>query len=523
MVKREVIEQREAILFSVKAPQMPTLNIPDDKTKVNITYPLIEPFVSVRIYWDENLKEIIYKIQEPGLDENEKTVLHLIEEGIKELINISLVNIKDEGIVIEYLEKSTKILLTELRIKISVDSFLKIMYYIYRDFVGLNDFEPLMRDPFIEDIECNGINSPVYIVHRRLRNLKTNLTFTSIPYLASLVEKIAQKCGKYVSYANPLLDGSLPDGSRVNSTFTQDISTKGPTVTIRKFTKDPWTPTKLMKNKTVSPEMLAYLWILLENESNLMVIGGTGSGKTSILNAIAFFIPPPARIVSIEDTHELQLMHENWLPSVTREATSGFGGASKQGEVSLFDLLKESFRQRPDYVIVGEIRGAEAAVLFQGMASGHSCMGTMHAEDVQTMVRRLETPPISLSATLVDSLDIVCIMSQVKINNEPARRLTSIVEILNISEEKGKASTNTAFMWNPANDKFLFKVDLKVFDKICQEKGITKEQLINEFKIRVKLLIEMYKRNIIEITEVYNIINEYYKNPQGVLKRLNIV
>jgi len=525
MFKKEAIsEEGEPVLFRLNTIlQIPLIQIPEDKTKINIIYPLIDPFVSVRIYWDDNLKEVIYKIHEPELDENERTVLGLIEEGIKELINISLVNIKDEKVVIEYLEKSARILLTELRIRISVDSFIKIMYYIYRDFIGLNDLEPLMRDPFIEDIECNGVGTPVYIVHRKLRNLKTNLTFTSIPYLAGLVEKIAQRCGKYVSYANPLLDGSLPDGSRVNSIYTQDISTKGPTITIRKFTKDPWTPTKLMKNKTISPEMLAYIWILLENESNIMVIGGTGSGKTSILNAIAFFIPPPARIVSIEDTHELQLMHENWLPNVTREATSGFGGAARQGEVSLFDLLKESFRQRPDYVIVGEIRGAEASVLFQGMASGHSCLGTMHAEDVVTMIRRLETPPISLSPTLVDSLDVVCIMSQVKIKDEPARRVTAIVEILNVSEEKGKAATNTAFVWNPSNDKFLFKTDLKVFDKIIQQKGITKEQLMKEFQTRVKLLIEMYKRNILEITEVHGIINEYYKNPQGVLKRLNII
>ena len=522
MVKREAVESSEAVLFSIKSPQIPSLNIPEDKSKINITYPLIEPFVQVRIYWDNNLNEVIYKIEEPELDENERTVLNLTEEGIKELINISLVNIKDENVVIEYLEKSARILLTELRIKISVDSFVKIMYYIYRDFIGLNEFEPLMRDPFIEDIECNGINTPVYVVHRRLRNLKTNLTFNSIPYLASLVEKMAQKSGKYVSYANPLLDASLPNGDRINATYTQDISTKGPTVTIRRFTKDPWTPTKLMKNKTVSPEMLAYIWILLENESNIMVIGGTGSGKTSILNAIAFFIPPPARIVSIEDTHELQLMHENWLPSVSREATAGFGGSSKQGEITLFDLLKESFRQRPDYVIVGEIRGVEAYVLFQGMASGHSCMGTMHAEDVATMIRRLETPPINLSPSLVDSLDVVCTMSQIKIGGEPRRKLTAIVEILKVTEEQGKAITNMAFIWNPANDKFLFKSDLKVFDKICQQKGITKEQLFKEFQIRVKLLIEMYKRNILEITDVYNIINEYYKNPQGVLKRLNI-
>ncbi|MBI4154850.1 Flp pilus assembly complex ATPase component TadA [Candidatus Woesearchaeota archaeon] len=278
MANKEVIEREGLFKININ-PLIPKIIYPEDKTLMDITYPLIEPYVTVRIYWDNNLKELIYKIQEPELDDNEKTVLNLIEEGFKELINVSLVNIKNENVVLEYLEKTAKILLTELRIKISSDSFLKIMYYIYRDFVGLNELEPLMRDPFIEDIECNGIDTPVYIVHRKLKNIKTNLIFTSVPYLASLVEKLAQKCGKYVSYANPLLDGSMPDGSRINSTYTQDISTKGPTITIRKFTKEPWTPIKLMKNETVSPEMLAYLWILLENESNIMVIGGTGSGK----------------------------------------------------------------------------------------------------------------------------------------------------------------------------------------------------------------------------------------------------
>jgi len=522
MANKEVIERGEELLFKIDVnPPIPKFTIPEDKTLVDISYTLVEPYVKVRIYWDPNLNEILYRIEEPQLDENEKAILNLIEEGFKELINVSLVNIKEENVILEYLEKSAKILLTELKIRISIDSFLKIMYYIYRDFVGLNELEPLMRDPFIEDIECNGIDTPVYIVHRSLRNLKTNLIFTSIPYLAGLVEKIAQKCGKYVSYANPLLDGTLPDNSRVNATYTTDISTRGPTLTIRKFTKEPWTPVKLIKNESASPEILAYLWILLENEGNIMVIGATGSGKTSFLNSIAFFIPPPARIVSIEDTHELQLRHENWLPSVSREATVGFG--IKLGEVSLFDLLKESFRQRPDYVIVGEIRGSEAYVLFQGMASGHSCLGTMHAEDVETMIRRLETQPINLSPTLVDSLDVVCVTAQVKVKGEPKRKVTSIVEILKVPEERGKAITNTPFIWNPATDKFLFKLDMKIFDKIVAQKGISKENLLKEFKIRVRLLTELYKRNIIEIDEVHKVINEYYKNPTAVLKRFNII
>ncbi|MCX6711501.1 MAG: type II/IV secretion system ATPase subunit, partial [Candidatus Woesearchaeota archaeon] len=196
------------------------------------------------------------------------------------------------------------------------------MYYIYRDFVGLNEIEPLLRDYFIEDIECNGVNTPIYIVHRKYKNLKTNIIYNDIKVLTDFVEKLAQKSGQYISYANPLLDAALPDGSRVNATYTQDISSRGPTFTIRKFTKEPWSPIKLMEFRTVSPELLAYIWLLIEHECNIMVIGGTGSGKTTLLNTLAFFIPPSSRVVSIEDTRELNILHENWLPSVTR---SGIG------------------------------------------------------------------------------------------------------------------------------------------------------------------------------------------------------
>lgn len=347
-------------------------DLPDFKNKeeMNVRYPLISPYSYVHIHWDNKLQEVIYEVVEPELDKKEKQILKTLEEGIKELINISFISVKKGESVIEYLEKNINVLLKELGFTLSEDTFKKVMYYIYRDFVGLNKIEPLLCDYFIEDIECNGLDSLVYIVHRKYRNLKTNIKFSEITSLASFVERLAQKCGKYVSYASPMLDGSLSDGSRVNATYTTDISSKGPTFTIRKFTKDPWSPTKMIQLGTVSPEILAYLWILVEHEFNVMVIGGTGSGKTTLLNCLAFFIPQQARVVSIEDTREINIEHENWLPSVAREGVglSNLIG-QKYGEVTLFDLLKESFRQRPDYVIIGEVRGKEAYVLFQGMAS----------------------------------------------------------------------------------------------------------------------------------------------------------
>ncbi|MBU4501809.1 MAG: Flp pilus assembly complex ATPase component TadA, partial [Nanoarchaeota archaeon] len=310
--------------------------------------------------------------------------------------------------------------------------------------------------------------------------------------------------------------------SRVNATYTKDISSRGPTFTIRKFTKEPWTPVKLMDFGTVSPEVLAYIWLLVEYEANMMVVGGTGSGKTSLLNSIAFFIPPAARVVTIEDTRELNLLHENWLPSVAR---AGVGLATmtgeKHGEVSLFDLLRESFRQRPDYIIVGEIRGKEAFVLFQGAASGHPTISTMHAESVETMIRRLETPPINLSPSLVESLNIVCVMIQTKVKGKAVRRLKEVVEIVGIPSE-GKPILNTPFVRDPARDIFFYKTQSHMLQRISSEQGIPMATLNLEWQRRSQILMAMYKNKIFGFKEVYDVIKEYYRNKQAILRRFRI-
>ncbi|MDP3917195.1 MAG: type II/IV secretion system ATPase subunit [Nanoarchaeota archaeon] len=506
--------------FSIeKSAEIPVLPDFARKSDIDVKYPLIKPYSYAHIHWDEEEKEVVYELIEPPISQKERDILESLEKGLEELINISFINIKEESAVISYLEKNSKVLLSELGLKLPKDIFMKLMYYIYRDFVGLNLIESLMHDQHIEDIECNGVNTPLYIVHRKYRNLKTNILFSENEKLMSFVEKLAQKCGKYISYANPILDGRLPDKSRVNATYTQDISSGGPTFTIRIFTTEPWSPIKLIDVKTASPELLAYLWMLIEYESNIMIIGGTGTGKTSFLNSIAFFMPPQARIVSIEDTHELNLLHTNWLPSVSREAT-GVGGSNNLGEVSLFTLLKASFRQRPDYVIVGEIRGQEAYILFQGAASGHPTISTMHAEDVETMIRRLETPPINLPPSLVETIDAVCVMSQSKIYGNEVRRLKNITEIIRVSSTS--LEKNTPFVWDPKTDRFFFKKESHIFKKLQTEYGMTGEQIQKEFERRTLLLWQMYKRGISGYREVHEIISAYYKTPSEVLKKFNI-
>ena len=494
-----------------KLPDLP-------RQQIDVRYPLLAPYAYAHLKWDEGSRSLVYTLEEPQLEIREKKVLNLLEDGIKELLNISYLSTSKGETIIEYLEKNIKALLTELRIKLTKESYQKIMYYIYRDFVGLGKIEPLMNDYYIEDIECNGSGSPIYIVHRAYRNIRTNVVYEDPKELSNFVEKLAQKTGQYISYATPLLNGALPDGSRVNATFTEDISSKGPTFTIRKFTRTPWTPTQLMQLKSLSPEILAYLWILIEHKQNIMVIGGTGSGKTTALNALTFFIQPEARIVSIEDTRELNLEHSNWLPSVAREGVglSNLVG-QKYGEVTLFNLLKESFRQNPDYVIVGEVRGKEAYVLFQGMASGHPSFGTMHADSVDTMIKRLETPPISLSSSLVETMDVVLIMSHVKIKGKSSRRLREVVEVISV-DDKGKSETNTPFMWDPTKDIFVASAQSHVFQSIMRDSGVSYEYLQSEFEKRTKLMKGLYEREVFEFHKVQQIINDYYKNPEKVLQ-----
>jgi archaeal flagellar protein FlaI len=498
-------------------PRIPNLKKNPDKTKINVRYPLIEPFAFAHIYWNPKIYELVYEIEEPELSVMEFEIKDKLVRVMREIIDFEEIVEKKEEKLMDYIDERFKFLATELGMDIPYESYRKIYYYLCRDFIGFNELDPLLRDFFVEDIECNGINTPTYLVHRQYRNLKTNLVYKSNDILESFVEKLAQKCGKYISYSKPILDGTLSDGSRVNATYTKDVTSRGPTFTIRKFTKTPWTPSHLISFGTLSPEMLAYLWLLIQYKMNILIVGGTSSGKTTFLNALAFFIPPEMRVVSIEDTREINLPRENWLPSVTRSAT----GLEESGEIDLFALLKSSFRQNPEYVIVGEVRGKEASVLFQGMASGHASISTMHADSVDTVIKRLQTPPIELSPTLLDVLDCVCVMTHAMVEKQETRKLREIVEIINVDDE-GVANTNTPFIWNPAENQFYFKTNSRILNKISTRYGISQEKLKEELQRRVKILYKLYEKRVYGFREFQNIINEYYKKPLDVLRNLGL-
>jgi flagellar protein FlaI len=395
------------------------------------------------------------------------------------------------------------------------------MYYIYRNFLGYNEIEPLLQDPNIEDISCDGIGLPIYVIHRRFGSLKTNVVFEDLEDLREFVIKLAERCGRYVTYAEPILDGTLPDGSRVSATLAGDVATRGPTFTIRKFGEKPFSPIEQIELGTASSEMLAYYWYLIEHGSSMFLTGGTATGKTSFLNTLCMFIPPEAKIVSIEDTREIRIPHEHWVSGLVRV---GFGiplpTGEKYGEVTLFDLLKESFRQNPDYVIVGEVRGQEAYVMFQGMASGHPCISTFHSGSVDTLIKRLTTPPIELPPSLIESLHVITVMVHAKEKGKSARRIKEVVEIESVDPKTDEVKIRTIFRWNPATDVYEKVNESKKIKELVESKGGRLEDALIEIERRKKILEWMKEKGIRDYLEVTKLIGQYYKEPDKILQKI---
>jgi flagellar protein FlaI len=506
--------------FSIAEPKG-LISIPpvSDIAKVDVRYPLIESFSFASIKWDPDGKKLMYRIEEPHLEADDVGVLRRIEDALIEIIDIKLSTIKNREEAISYLQSKIQKVISELNIPLPADKYMKIAYYIVRNFVGLNEIEPMMFDPYIEDIGCSGLNTPIYIIHKRFGSLETNIAYTDSEKLSNFVIKMAERCGRYISYATPLLDGRLPDGSRVQASFAKDVTTKGPTFSIRKFRKNPFSPIDMINTKTASPEIMAYLWLLIEHNVSIMICGGVSTGKTSLLNVLSMFIPREDKIVSIEDTREINLPHENWIPSVSRE---GFGipesTGRRYGEVDLFDLLKESFRQNPDYVIVGEVRGKEAYVLFQGMASGHASLGTIHAGSIEDVMKRLQTPPIELSPSLIESLDAVIVMTNAREKGKSSRRVKEISEIQSVDSHTGTAHTKKIFVWIPSED--VFKEDIAesiLLQKISFEEGVQPQKIMSELTDRKAVMAWMQKNSIVHFEHVCDVINMYYKEKSIVM------
>jgi flagellar protein FlaI len=401
------------------------------------------------------------------------------------------------------------------KIKVTPREMEAIKYVVLRDKVDLGLLQPLLLDPYIEDISCSGLGS-VFIEHKIFKALQSSLVFEKEEELDEFVIWLGEWIKRPVTVRNPIVDASLPDGSRINIVYGTDISRRGSNFTIRKFSEDPISVMQLIEFGTLDYLMASYLSFVLEEDLNMFIAGATASGKTTTMNAVTTFIMPDKKIVSIEDTPELLVPHENWI----REVTRGTSKDNKDSAVGMFALLKAALRQRPDRIIIGEIRGEEGAIAFQAMQTGHGVMSTFHAASVGKLIQRLTGEPINIPRAYVDNLDVVIIQAAVR---QPGgagmvRRVTSINEIVGYDPTSQCFSYIEAFRWNPATDVFDFPGYMNSYlleEKIAMRRGIPpykKKAIYTEVKRRAKIFQRLHQeRRIKSYSEVFRILAEAYR------------
>jgi flagellar protein FlaI len=502
----------------------PVPPITDPAVKQIDLAPIRPGFSYVRVAFDTARNEFLYEVIEPPLTPIERE----LADRLRGMLVSAFEPLPDHEIATKQneLRRMVDAKLLEWELAPGPTTKGRILYYLERDFIGYGIVDVPMTDSEVEDISCDGVGIPLYIYHRKHGSIRSNLKFHTAKELDDYVIWLAQRSGKHISVASPVLDATVPDGSRLQATLGMHVTKRGSTFTVRRFRDNPFTPVDLLKFKTMSPEMMAYLWLAIENGQSMMVCGGTASGKTTTLNATLLFIPPQMKIVSIEDTRELNLPHENWVPSLTR---AGFGAKNVMtgkapGEIDMFDLLAAALRQRPQYLMVGEVRGAEAFIVFQAMATGKTCYTTFHAESVSAMVHRMENPPISLPRSLVSALNLVLLQRQVKVGQKMTRRVQSLTEIVGLDPETNELITNSVYSWNPADDTFLFSGHSYIYERVALMKNLSMKEMEREVRNRVEILDYMMakdahatRQNPYTHRDVGQLVSFYYKEPAKAL------
>lgn len=459
-------------------------------------YVVDDAFASVALLRKNDTNEVVYRVEEPPLTPDEETLIATLNDRLRDVL------ILDDDANIDrptYLAERVFEMLPLYKYGLDRRTAYKIAYYFVRNYLGFGRLDALMRDVGIEDVSCNGPNLPIYVVHSRHQNVATDLAFDELE-LNSFTIKLAQRGGKLLSIAQPMVDATLPDGSRIQASLGREVTSRGSAFTIRKFRADPLTAVDLIRSGTHTLDSMAFLWMMVENKRNLVVMGATASGKTTTLNCLSQFIPPTLKVVTIEDTREITLQHENWLAAVTRDS---FSGAASE-RISMYDLLRAALRQRPEYIIVGEIRGVEGLTLFQAMSTGHTCFSTMHAGSVENAVYRLENAPISVPRVMLSSLDFLLLQGQVDIEGRQTRRMLSLHEVNGIDPSTRNLRFNEVYKWDPVADALTMPTGSSVLDLVRQKRGWSRATLDEEMgKRRAVLegLVAKKKRNYIEVAK----------------------
>ncbi|MCS7145263.1 MAG: type II/IV secretion system ATPase subunit [Nitrososphaerota archaeon] len=510
--KEEIIKQWRGI--DVK-PLNPSFEILD-------RYVMREKFAEVIIASPPGrIVEPIYYVVETPLTPKEETALEKVKDILTKELDFPKIGEEEE--VRKIIHDTTLRVIKKYKRAVGMPSLSdevveKFLYYIDRDLMGFGPLNVIMEDFKVEDISCDGLNIPIYVWHRDFESMPTNVSFTDREALDDFIIHLAHKAGKHVSSAFPIVDAMIYGKHRLAATFREEISPRGSTFTIRKFREKPFSVTELILSNVLNSEMGAYFWLLLENKASLMLIGATGSGKTTLLNALTTFIKPRMKIVTCEETAEINIPRDNWVRFVTRES---YGlGATERGEVALFDLVKTSLRYRPDYLLVGEVRGEEAFVLFQAIATGHGGLTTVHAEDVESAIKRLMSPPMNIPETHISLLDAMALIQRVQLRGKTqlyGRRVRFIWEVEDAHKYRKIAE------WDPVTDTFRvnFANSLQI-ENISLMNGISKEDLMLELWRRKELLEWMRENKITDNDKVASIILSYYADPEKLIAEAGI-
>lgn len=462
-------------------------------------------------------KDIIpqYNITKQNYTTKEKELLGEIRENLVDLAISTGENIQANE---EKLLNNIKSFLFNRLDDVPIEYINKLSRKILRDIAGYGEIDPLIQDDDLEEIMIIGINKPVFVYHRSYGMMKTNITFTNEQDLLDLIDTIARQINRRIDQESPILDGRLTDGSRINATIPP-ISADGPSLTIRKFRKDPFTIVDLINSKTISVELAAFFWLCFDGlgvkSANAIISGGTSSGKTTTLNALSAFINPSERIITIEDTLELQIPHEHVIRMETRVAN-----VENKGELTMNDLVKNSLRQRPDRIIVGEVRAEEAITLFTALNTGHSGFGTLHSNDARETITRLTNEPMSVPEIMIQAIDFIIMQNRIYTpSGKSFRRISEVAEVVGI--EEGVVQLNKIFQWTPETDTIdNVSITSKTLSQIANLSGKSMNELYHEIEKREMVLSHMVRNNIRSVSEVNNILERYYKNPEEILNEI---
>ncbi len=467
------------------------------------SYPLNAPFSYAWIFQDEADGGYFYVIDELPMSKTER-------EQFLRLKNILEYELKaprlDETLVESFHRQLPDIIESHKSAFAHNDEvgLRKVKYYLEKDLIGYGKIEGLINDQLIEDISCLGINKPIYIYHRKYTNAKTNIVFTEEEELDDFITRVVHRQGKHVSIAHPIVDITLPGKHRLAVAFGKETTPAGSSFTIRKFKEDPLTIVDLIMNETIDESIGAYLWMLMENKMSAMIVGPTGAGKTTALNAIACLIRPDYKLISVEEVQEINLPQENWVSTIAR---TGFGGDS-EGEVTLYDLIKSAVRHRPALILVGEIRGEEAYVLFQALATGHGGLCTMHADDVETVIKRLTQPPMNIPQNILSLMNCVIVVKQVRTSGLNRGKKMSGRKFVGVSEIDNNGIPSEVFSWNMTSDTFIQNLETSyIFGKIAKSQDVPLSVVQQEFARRRQILLNMVDKNLRDFKSVHKALN----------------